>query len=993
MTGENPLMPEVLEQLRVRLSSAAENIVPWFYDAMPEYYFKTHDREEQLDHLHALVSGKVATEGHVLALKSPCGTRRTFISPGGSIQALEEAIGQLESENILNARMYASLDGKLRLDTFIVEPQGVVNRNSSSFSNAIALVREAGMLSDTELDDFADFLATATGDCVDKFEVERAVRHYRIYKRIAGTDRVHVTRERNAYPGLTRVIVSMYSPPTHGALTTNVKILRRAGAVIDRAYADVYDTSEQKLGIMSFYIRTDGFAPFEDDEAWRELCRELKAVKWFASGHALEVYAEEEGWSVHRVMLLQAASEFAHQFLLKKDPYAYTANHIVDVVLHYREQARALVEVFEARFDPSRQDGSEEFRSALVHLRELCEGIDDDIAVNTFKVMELFISHTLRTNYYVHNRFGLAFRLDPAVLRHLPQRDGKLGGGSAPYGVYFFHGAHFQGFHVRYRNTARGGVRVVPTRSQANFELESNRLFDEVTALAKSQQHKNKDIPEGGSKAVILLGPLGDIDLAVRSVTNSLLDLILHDRDSFTLPGVVDHLEQDEIIYLGPDEHIEPKHIEWIVARAAKRKYRWPNAFMSSKPKTGINHKEYGVTSLGVIVFCEEMLKALGGIDPRKDPFTVKITGGPRGDVAGNAMKILMREYGENAKIVAISDGHGAAYDPDGLSHTELTRLIEGDLDVCAFDASVLTGQGAFALCTDGPEGIAARDTLHNTAKADLFIPAGGRPDTINDRNWEDFLDEDRNPTAKIIVEGANLFLSEQARLHLQNQGVFIAHGASANKAGVICSSYEILAGLVMSDEEFIAEKEEYVKQVLGILAERARNEVRLIIREYKACGGCDRLTDISMKLSKEINWLADRIDTALAEKYPDPKGLEQDPELYALLLSYCPAIMASKYRERIIEQVPISHLRALVAAFSASRAVYAEGIGWMRNLAERHDINDVLHAYLRQEKKLVSYIEGLVKSDAKGRHDIARILLATGRKFLTSKELGIEIE
>ena len=99
--------------------------------------------------------------------------------------------------------------------------------------------------------------------------------------------------------------------------------------------------------------------------------------------------------------------------------------------------------------------------------------------------------------------------------------------GEKPFGFYFFHGPLAQAFHVRYRDMARGGVRVVPTRSQEQFELESNRLFDEVTGLALAQQYKNKDIPEGGSKAVILLGPGGSPDLAVKSMVNSLLDLVL----------------------------------------------------------------------------------------------------------------------------------------------------------------------------------------------------------------------------------------------------------------------------------------------------------------------------------------------------------------------------------------------------------------------------------------------------------------------------------
>jgi glutamate dehydrogenase len=39
-------------------------------------------------------------------------------------------------------------------------------------------------------------------------------------------------------------------------------------------------------------------------------------------------------------------------------------------------------------------------------------------------------------------------------------------------------------------------------------------------------------------------------------------------------------------------------------------------------------------------------------------------------------MKILHREYGNNAKIVGIADHSGCAEDPNGLDWGELLRLV-----------------------------------------------------------------------------------------------------------------------------------------------------------------------------------------------------------------------------------------------------------------------------------------------------------------------------
>lgn len=88
------------------------------------------------------------------------------------------------------------------------------------------------------------------------------------------------------------------------------------------------------------------------------------------------------------------------------------------------------------------------------------------------------------------------------------------------------------------------------------------------------------------------------------------------------------------------------------------------------------------------------------------------------------------------------------------------------------------------------------------TVETDLFIPAGGRPETIDSRNVEQFF-KNAQPVSKVIIEGANSFITPDARLVLQSRGVVIMRDASANKCGVISSSYEIIANLLMSDEEF----------------------------------------------------------------------------------------------------------------------------------------------------------------------------------------------
>jgi glutamate dehydrogenase len=93
---------------------------------------------------------------------------------------------------------------------------------------------------------------------------------------------------------------------------------------------------------------------------------------------------------------------------------------------------------------------------------------------------------------------------------------------------------------------------------------------------------------------------------SVKAFTDTILDLIVDTPE--TRKQCVNFRGRKEVIYLGPDEQVIPQDINWIIQRAAKRGYDTPNAFMSSKPRAGINHKEYGVTSEGMCMFSKNIV-------------------------------------------------------------------------------------------------------------------------------------------------------------------------------------------------------------------------------------------------------------------------------------------------------------------------------------------------------------------------------------------------
>jgi glutamate dehydrogenase len=52
-------------------------------------------------------------------------------------------------------------------------------------------------------------------------------------------------------------------------------------------------------------------------------------------------------------------------------------------------------------------------------------------------------------------------------------------------------------------------MRLVTPATSEQFALESGNQYDECYGLAYAQQLKNKDIPEGGSKGVVLIDVAG----------------------------------------------------------------------------------------------------------------------------------------------------------------------------------------------------------------------------------------------------------------------------------------------------------------------------------------------------------------------------------------------------------------------------------------------------------------------------------------------------
>jgi glutamate dehydrogenase len=760
----------------------------------------------------------------------------------------------------------------------------------------------------------------------------------------------------------TRVLFAVGNPPQDEFLLQLLEVFNRLGIGIRRAYCQTISNGIHPYFLGAFFVISRDEQVIEPaSQLVDNLRRELCATQIIApSSPVYRGYVVEGLLSGDDAALINACITFCHTSLAHGQPDRFGLEDVQSAFYDHPEMAQLLVRLFRLRFDPGLADREKLYQVALTEAQEAVERYNtghrwlDDIRRSVYRCCLLLVTHTLKTNFFVVEKQALAFRLDPVYLRQLGREFTADLPETLPFRVTFFFSRFGAGYHIGFSDIARGGWRTVIARSADDYITSANTLFREVYVLAHTQHLKNKDIYEGGSKMALVLDA-SDLEQAggeaencrlyklQYGVANAFLDIFITKDGRTTDHRVLDFYGDDEPIEIGPDENMHDGMIEAIAALSKKRGYILGVGIMSSK-RFGINHKEYGVTSTGVVTFADITMAEEMGIDISRDSFSMKMTGGPNGDVAGNCLRIML-ERCPTMQVRLILDGTAALFDPGGISRDELRRIIlSHDLD--AFDPAHL-GPGGFIVYRTGrrQEGLKEShrkvsrtasglveewldiddfnhqyNSLVFTVKADLFIPAGGRPETIDSQNWRSFLSPEGMPSARVIVEGANSYITPEARVQLQKVGVTIMRDSSANKCGVISSSYEIIANLLLTEREFMEHKERYVGDVLAILEKRAADEARLILRRRKESAGTQLYSEISETISQNINSLYSR----LFEFFAGRPELCLQPPFRQAVVRHLPRMLQETpaFRQRI-KNLPQKYLCAILAAEIGSSLVY----------------------------------------------------------------------
>lgn len=268
--------------------------------------------------------------------------------------------------------------------------------------------------------------------------------------------------------------------------------------------------------------------------------------------------------------------------------------------------------------------------------------------------------------------------------------------------------------------------------------LASDIGTSEIFRLARAMTLKNAaaGLPHGGGKSGILADPHhADKETLLRAFARSIRDL-------------VDYIP-------GPDMGTDERCMGWIYEEIGR---------CIGRPRSlgGIPLDEIGATGYGLAQVAGLALPFAGIMIADA---TLAIQG--FGNVGRHAARFLA-DMG--IRLVAASDSSGAIYRQEGLDVTELARIKEEKGTVLAYpDARRLKGPELVEL------------------PCDLLIPAA-RPDVITVANVQ-------RVKARIIIEGANIPVTEEAERMLHERGVLCIPDFIANAGGVICAAVEYSGG------------------------------------------------------------------------------------------------------------------------------------------------------------------------------------------------------
>jgi glutamate dehydrogenase len=545
-----------------------------------------------------------------------------------------------------------------------------------------------------------------------------------------------------------------------------------------------------------------------------------------------------------QVVMLRAYAKY-----LRQAGVTFSQDYIERVLRSNASIARLLVRLFESRFDPAKQAGEVERSEAIAE--EIGGALDNVASLDEDRILRSYlglISATLRTNYFattVQDAPYLVFKLNAQEVAELPA--------PRPEFELFVYAPRFEGVHLRFASVARGGLRWSDRRE--DFRTE-------ILGLAKAQEVKNSVIVPSGAKGGFVCKQLPDpadresYQAEVLSCYQMFISAMLDVTDNLEAGQVVPpahvvrHDGDDPYLVVAADKGTAT-FSDTANAIAISRGFWLGDAFASGG-SAGYDHKKMGITARGAWESVRFHFQTLG-LDVDTDDFTVVGVGDMSGDVFGNGM-LLSRHI----RLVAAFDHRHVFLDPGPdpeASYAERRRLFDlprsswGDYDQALISAGggvyprtvksiQITPQVRDALGLAGSQPAMSPDNLIAAilaAPVDLlwnggigtYVKASSQSNAdVGDRSNDAVRIDASQLRAKVVGEGGNLGLTQEARVEYALAGGLVDTDFIDNSAGVDTSDHEvnikILLDRAVRDGELTRdERNALLQEMTGEVAEQ----------------------------------------------------------------------------------------------------------------------------------------------------------------------------
>ncbi|MBA3449320.1 MAG: NAD-glutamate dehydrogenase, partial [Pseudaminobacter sp.] len=515
------------------------------------------------------------------------------------------------------------------------------------------------------------------------------------------------------------------------------------------------------------------------------------------------------GLASSEIIILRAYGRYLQQAGIPQ-----SQDFIAAVLNRYPEISRGLYQLFVALFDPAAQkDGAVTAKHLKAKIKDALEdvpNIDDDTIIRRYLNL---VEASLRTNHFVagtkERGQSLAIKLDSRSVHGLPE--------PKPWREIFVYGPEVEGVHLRFGPVARGGLRW------------SDRAQDyrtEVLGLVKAQQVKNAVIVPVGAKggffpkrptagasreAIFEAGKKAYVNFvsSLLSITDNL------DGDEVVPPAGVVRRDTDDPYFVVAADKGTATFSDTANAISQAHDFWLDDAFASGG-SAGYDHKKMGITAKGGWEAVKRHFREMNR-DIQTQPFTVVGVGDMSGDVFGNGMLLS-----DETLLIAAFDHRDIFIDPDpdaAVSMAERKRLF--DLPRSSwqdYDKSKLSAGGIIVPRTQKsvtlPAQAAAAIGLEKTTaspaeimnailKADVdllwfggigtYVKATGESSQeVGDRANDAIRVTAADLRVKVIGEGANLGVTQRARIEFGLLGGMCNSDAIDNSGGVNSSDVEV---------------------------------------------------------------------------------------------------------------------------------------------------------------------------------------------------------